>query len=144
MLLLQQLAAGSAPDILWTPAPVIRRLCHAAVLFSSFTMRRTVLPVRSIVLFGTAVQCVRGHGFMITPAPRNAIDKDLPQFADGHFPQTNGDPGCNQSMQVCGCWCDNGTSTCEVGQRYGPATLVFEPTRSATLWLLTVFVCSTL
>ena len=58
----------------------------------------------------------RGHGFMITPVPRNAIDKDLPLWANGGFPQTNGEPGCTQDMQVCGCWCANGTSACQSGQ----------------------------
>jgi len=37
--------------------------------------------------------------------PRNAIDKDLPLWANGGFPQTNGEPGCTQDMQVCSCFC---------------------------------------
>ena len=85
-------------------------------------MRRSTLnqlrasALRVIVLFLVSVGSVRGHGFMITPAPRNAIDKDLPLFENGKFPQTNGEPGCTQDMQVCGCWCANGTSPCESGQ----------------------------
>eukprot|EP01047_Picozoa_sp_COSAG01_P121074 COSAG01_NODE_49844_length_368_cov_1.680297_1_plen_40_part_01 len=34
--------------------------------------------LRTTVLVLAAAGSVRGHGFMITPAPRNAIDKDLP------------------------------------------------------------------
>lgn len=70
-------------------------------------------PIALLLAF-VASAC--GHGFMITPPPRNAIDKDLPLWANGSFPQTNGQPGCTQDMQVCGCWCDNGTSPCASGQ----------------------------
>lgn len=66
-------------------------------------------------VFLASVGSALGHGFMITPAPRNAIDKDLPLWANGGFPKTNGGPGCTQDMKVCGCWCANGTA-CESGQ----------------------------
>lgn len=73
--------------------------------------------MRTIVVVLASVRSAHGHGQMISPAPRNSIDKDLPLFAgNGHFPQTNGKPGCTQDMQVCGCWCNNGTSACESGQ----------------------------
>lgn len=66
--------------------------------------------MRVIVLFLALVGSVRGHGFVVSPPPRNSIDKDQPLFADGKYPQTNGEPGCTQDMQVCGCWAANGES----------------------------------
>ena len=75
----------------------------------------TVLRASAILLLASAGS-VRGHGQVIIPPPRNAIDKDQPLFADGGFPQTSGEPGCTQDMQVCGCWCANGTAPCASGQ----------------------------
>eukprot|EP00039_Didymoeca_costata_P003836 m.69995 g.69995 ORF g.69995 m.69995 type:complete len:366 (-) comp12098_c0_seq1:106-1203(-) len=60
--------------------------------------------------------CVNGHGFVIYPPSRNSVDRDLPLFQDGKFPLPNGKPGCTQETSVCGCWCTNGTSPCEVAQ----------------------------
>ena len=77
-------------------------------------MSGTVLRV--ILLLVASVGSVRGHGFVVTPPPRNSIDRDLPLYANGAFPQTNGEPGCTQDMQVCGCWCANGTAPCASGQ----------------------------
>eukprot|EP00037_Helgoeca_nana_P000520 m.22090 g.22090 ORF g.22090 m.22090 type:complete len:364 (+) comp10631_c0_seq1:17-1108(+) len=57
-----------------------------------------------------------GHGFTIYPPSRNSIDKDLPLFANGTFPQANGKPGCTEGEGACGCWCNNGTDGCEPGQ----------------------------
>lgn len=59
------------------------------------------------------------HGFMIIPPIRNAVDYDLPPWANGSFPAKDGSPGCNQlsyGNKNCGCWCTNGTSACESGQ----------------------------
>ena len=72
--------------------------------------------VMMVMLFLASAASVYGHGFMITPLPRNAIDKDLPLFEPGMFPQTNGHPGCTPDMKVCGCWCANGTTPCTSGQ----------------------------
>eukprot|EP00035_Acanthoeca_spectabilis_P012425 m.221729 g.221729 ORF g.221729 m.221729 type:complete len:365 (+) comp15617_c0_seq5:15-1109(+) len=62
------------------------------------------------------VTAVLGHGFVIFPPARNAIDKDLPLFANGSFPTTTGKPGCTPDTGACGCWCTNGTDTCQPGQ----------------------------
>ena len=81
----------------------------------TLAMRGTALRVG--VLFLASAGYVHGHGHVIIPPPRNSIDaRDQPLFANGAFPQTNGEPGCTEDMQVCGCWCANGTSPCDSGQ----------------------------
>ena len=83
------------------------------------TPNMTVLRASAVLLVafaGSDLPEVNGHGQVIIPPPRNAIDKDQPLFADGGFPQTSGEPGCTQDMQVCGCWCANGTAPCASGQ----------------------------
>eukprot|EP00038_Savillea_parva_P019989 m.30091 g.30091 ORF g.30091 m.30091 type:complete len:368 (-) comp4663_c0_seq1:2658-3761(-) len=69
-----------------------------------------------MAVMGAVAASVLGHGFTIFPPARNAIDKDLPMFANGSFPQPNGKPGCQQTEGACGCWCTNGTNACEPGQ----------------------------
>jgi len=56
------------------------------------------------------------HSITIIPAPRNAVDKDTPLFLNGSFPFPNGEPGCQPTSSVCGCWCTNGTEPCLAAQ----------------------------
>lgn len=56
------------------------------------------------------------HGFTIYPPARNSVDKNLPLFAPGKFPGTDGKPGCSPNEGACGCWCTNGTDSCAPGQ----------------------------
>lgn len=62
------------------------------------------------------IATVAAHSNLLLPNPRNAIDRDLPQFANGQFPLVNGSAGCTPTTSVCGCWCTNGTSVCESAQ----------------------------
>lgn len=62
------------------------------------------------------IATVAAHSNLLVPNPRNAIDRDLPQFANGQFPLVNGSAGCTPTTSVCGCWCTNGTSVCESAQ----------------------------
>ena len=39
------------------------------------------------IFLGSAEE-VRGHGAMLTPRPRNAIDSELPAWSDGKNPRT--------------------------------------------------------
>ena len=78
--------------------------------------KAAISSIAAIVLLAS-VGSVRGHAHVIIPRPRNSIDAvDQPLFANGQFPQTDGEPGCTEDMQVCGCWCANGTSPCNTGQ----------------------------
>ena len=70
---------------------------------------------------------IDGHGSLVFPPVRNAIDKSLPQWLGGYptvpdFPGTGrwGLPNetCGTRPPSCqeGCSCSNGTSACDVGQ----------------------------
>eukprot|EP00038_Savillea_parva_P017602 m.21074 g.21074 ORF g.21074 m.21074 type:complete len:358 (+) comp3855_c0_seq1:52-1125(+) len=59
------------------------------------------------------------HSSLLNPFPRNAVDKNLPQWSNGRF----GDglhcahPANEKKDGICwGCNCTNGTSPCNVGQ----------------------------
>ena len=52
---------------------------------------------------------VRGHGSMLMPAPRNAVDSETKAWSHGQHPPTG-------SIQPYSCTCSNGTSTCNSGQ----------------------------
>jgi hypothetical protein len=64
--------------------------------------------------------CVWGHGFLVNPTARNAVDKDLPIFHNGSQPafplDSKGTPGCYPAHGSCGCYCGNGTTPCVSGQ----------------------------
>merc|ERR1712166_43878 len=47
------------------------------------------------------VVAVQGHGSMVSPEPRNALDRTLPQFANGAWPK--GFDGCNCADLNGGC-----------------------------------------
>jgi len=52
---------------------------------------------------------VLGHASMINPAPRNAIDSELPAWSDGKHPETGW-------IEPYNCRCTNGSSFCNSGQ----------------------------
>lgn len=57
------------------------------------------------------------HVQMLSPMPRNAIDRDLPQWAGGRF----GNGTCERAKTKHTCWggdCHNGTQPCDVGQNF--------------------------
>ena len=74
------------------------------------------------------------HSVVIVPKPRNAVDADLPQFAGGTCPMSDGtmpahgrkcdvnteclpDGALGNTSAYCGCcFCVNGTSPCLAGQ----------------------------
>lgn len=59
-------------------------------------------------IFGSIVR-VDGHASILVPAPRNAIDSELPPWSNGKHPPTG-------SIQPYGCECTNGTALCNSGQ----------------------------
>ena len=62
-----------------------------------------------MVFLGT-IGAAAAHGAMVSPAPRNAIDSELPAWDHGkHAPQT----GVIEPLSV---GCTNGTEPCAVGQ----------------------------
>jgi len=78
----------------------------------------TASSVCGLVVAGTAA-VVLGHSSLVSPFARNSVDRDLPEWKDGHF----GDalhcahPAHETRDGICwGCNCTNGTSPCNVGQ----------------------------
>jgi len=88
--------------------------------FSEGSSQATILKSRfawALVmgLFASA----NGHGSMVFPSPRNAIDKSDPRWQNGSTPLNTGQPGCtvdNSFQQFCGCFGSNGSSIFEPGQ----------------------------
>ena len=71
-------------------------------------------PGALALLLLAAVLCafpsdVESHGSMVMPAPRNAIDSQLPAWSGGKHPMTG-------SIQPYNCRCANGTDECNSGQ----------------------------
>ncbi len=65
--------------------------------------------MRLVVFLGT-IGAAAAHGAMVSPAPRNAIDSELPAWDHGkHTPRT----GVIEPLEV---GCTNGTEPCAVGQ----------------------------
>jgi len=60
------------------------------------------------ICFGI-IAMVAGHASMINPAPRNAIDSEIPPWSDGKHPNTGW-------IEPYNCHCTNGTSECNSGQ----------------------------
>jgi hypothetical protein len=52
--------------------------CSEQLLQKAISMVRPTLGLLALFCIG-----VDGHGFVINPPTRNAVDKDLPLFADG-------------------------------------------------------------
>eukprot|EP00746_Dinoflagellata_sp_MGD_P030095 gnl/MRDRNA2_/MRDRNA2_17129_c0_seq1.p1 gnl/MRDRNA2_/MRDRNA2_17129_c0~~gnl/MRDRNA2_/MRDRNA2_17129_c0_seq1.p1 ORF type:complete len:399 (+),score=55.23 gnl/MRDRNA2_/MRDRNA2_17129_c0_seq1:54-1199(+) len=90
-------------------------------------MPQSLRMLNSCVILSAFVT-VDGHGSLVIPQVRNAIDRHAPQWKGGYpkvpdFPGTGrwGDPrkeNCGTKPWACqeGCSCSNGTSACDVGQ----------------------------
>ena len=110
--------------------------------------------IRAAVL-SQALTLVASHGMMLTPAPRNARDGALPEFADGKWGnETSGGehPGCNCANHEGGCapatqrptangqpclWfsqgCTIGCKTCTGTNGHTTVSLCAKPTTAQTL-----------
>ena len=53
------------------------------------------------MLVSTVVVLVTGHGMLLIPTPRNALDRDLDMFANGSWPSTT--DGCDCANPDGGC-----------------------------------------
>ena len=82
------------------------------------------MTLRTTTLLAHLVASVHGHAALISPAPRNAVDRNLEPWAGGRF----GDATCEHPIHgvdvnplwgngsCWGCNCVNGTEPCEVAQ----------------------------
>ena len=70
--------------------------------FASSIMLKIALPAAFVAL-------VAGHGSMIIPVSRNAVDAELPAWANGKHPETG-------TIEPYTCACVNGTTPCSSGQ----------------------------
>ena len=82
------------------------------------------MPRHTTTLLAHLVASVHGHAALISPAPRNAVDRKLEPWAGGRF----GDATCEHPIHgvdvnplwgngsCWGCNCVNGTEPCEVAQ----------------------------
>ena len=63
------------------------------------------------LIIGTCLAIgVAGHGFLVMPPPRNAIDSELPPWSNGKHPRTG-------TLEALPCDCTNGTDPyCNSGQ----------------------------
>ena len=82
------------PDSTVNPEPMVTRCaaCAAVLVLSVFS------PLR-----------VSSHGSLVSPAPRNSVDRSLPEWAGGKFTPSG-------TLEPFGCNCTNGTSPCESAQ----------------------------
>lgn len=83
------------------------------MLFTCMAMKQ------QLFLFATCFTAsTTGHGFLVNPTARNAVDKDLPLFHNVStglpiWPvDSKGTPGCYPTHGSCGCYCGNGTTPC--------------------------------
>eukprot|EP00051_Salpingoeca_urceolata_P027601 m.482333 g.482333 ORF g.482333 m.482333 type:complete len:378 (+) comp22496_c0_seq1:370-1503(+) len=105
-----------------------------------------VLP--ALVAVATVTRTAEGHGAMVVPPSRNAVDRFLPEFVNGQFPQ--GTSGCNCGTRN-GCaagvrgsvggqpclWfsqgCNIGCPTCDGVTQHTNKSLCANPTVNATV-----------
>lgn len=72
--------------------------------------RKTTATMMRVAALLGAIVGAAAHGAMVSPAPRNAIDSELPAWDHGkHTPST----GVIEPLSV---GCTNGTEPCAVGQ----------------------------
>ena len=50
--------------------------------------KMAISAVRAVCSLAALAASVGGHGMLVSPPARNAIDRFLPQFKDGQSPQT--------------------------------------------------------
>ena len=77
----------------------------------------TNMSCKSCGLLVLLALAVDAHVQMISPMPRNAVDRDLPQWKGGNF----GNDTCVRAPTKLTCWggdCHNGTQPCDVGQNF--------------------------
>lgn len=69
--------------------------------------------VALLVALAVVLDTVRGHGALVDPPPRNAVDRVLPEFQNGQFPAHT--VGCNCG-QASGCPAGRGVRAAANGQ----------------------------
>ena len=79
--------------------------------------------MKRFILGFAAAHIVAAHNMLITPKPRNAIDSELPEWADGKAPYVwlpGGGGRAPSNVSAPGayypCACRNGTDACAVAQ----------------------------
>ena len=62
--------------------------CTFDVLATLWHNKMAISAVRAVCSLAALAASVGGHGMLVSPPARNAIDRFLPQFKDGQSPQT--------------------------------------------------------
>ena len=99
--------AGSVPAVVLSPCVLLIHYCVILVYSNIYT---TMLRCAGLVLLVQSPLAVRGHGAMLNPPPRNAIDSTIPGADWGSGENHTG------ILENLGVQCENGTEPCKPGQ----------------------------
>ena len=69
-----------------------------------------------LLVAGTLLPGVSGHGSLVVPPPRNSVDRSLPMWAGGKHPGSSPNAPGMPTIEPFGCDCVNGTEPCESAQ----------------------------